>query len=108
MALPTDTTIKIGKLLIENFSRLEIVQQIHEHHVFTLEIGQDLLETKFQSAVPASQNLMGQEINIEIKPIPDLDSLKLLANKEFYSMQFNGIIKAVELKNRRSIILRKF
>ena len=98
MALPTDTTIKIGKLLIENFSRLEIVQQIHEHHVFTLEIGQDLLETKFQSAVPASQNLMGQEINIEIKPIPDLDSLKLLANKEFYSMQFNGIIKAVELK----------
>lgn len=98
MALPTDTTIKIGKLLIENFSRLEIVQQIHEHHVFTLEIGQDLLETKFQSAVPASQNLMGQEINIEIKPIPDLDSLKLLDNKEFYSMQFNGIIKAVELK----------
>lgn len=98
MALPTDTTIKIGKLLIENFSRLEIVQQIHEHHVFTLEIGQDLLETKFQSAVPASQNLMGQEINIEIKPIPDFDSLKLLANKEFYSMQFNGIIKAVELK----------
>lgn len=98
MALPTDTIIRIGELVVHNFSHLEIIQKIHDHHTFTLEIAQDLLETKFKSAMPAAENLMGQRISIEIKPIQNFDDPMILANPKDYIMQFSGIIQEAVLK----------
>lgn len=98
MALPTDTTIKIGDLRIHNFNHLEIIQKIHDHHTFTLEIAQDLLETKFKSAMPAAENLMGQRISIEIKPIENFEDPMIFSNPEDYIMQFSGVIQETLLK----------
>ncbi|MBS7229584.1 hypothetical protein KHA90_00985 [Flavobacterium psychroterrae] len=98
MALQTTTTIKIGELVVHNFSHLKIVQKIHAHHKFSFEIGQELLETKFQSNVPASGNLKGQRISIEIKAIPELDDLMLVENKNDYTLQFYGIVDKVRMR----------
>ncbi|MEP6804274.1 MAG: contractile injection system protein, VgrG/Pvc8 family, partial [Flavobacterium sp.] len=98
MALQTTTTIKTGELVIHNFSHLKIVQKIHAHHTFSFEIGQELLETKFQSNVPASRNLKGQRISIEIKAIPELDDVMLIEDKNDYTLQFYGIIDKVRMR----------
>lgn len=98
MALPTDTIITIGELVIHNFSHLEIIQKIHDHHTFTLEIPQELLETNFESTMPAAENLMGQRISIEIKPIANFDDPMIFANPSDYIMQFSGIIEETVLK----------
>jgi type VI secretion system secreted protein VgrG len=98
MALQTTTTIKIGETVIANFTDLKINQKIHKHHTFSLVIGQDLMESEFNSAMPATQDLMGQKISIEIKPIPDFDDLMIIANPADYIMQFCGIITKVKMR----------
>jgi type VI secretion system secreted protein VgrG len=98
MALQTHTTIKIGEKLIRNFSGLKVVQKIHDHHTFTLQIRQDTLVDEFKSVMPVSQQLMGEKISIEIKPIPDLDDLMIITNPKDYIMQFYGIITKVNLQ----------
>ncbi|WP_456314306.1 hypothetical protein [Pseudomonas shirazensis] len=72
MALQTNTTIKIGETIIRNFTKLIVNQKIHNHHTFSLEIRTDLLVDEFKSVMPTSQNLSGEKVSIEIKPIPNL------------------------------------
>lgn len=92
MALQTTTTIKIGEKIIENFTNLEIIQKIHDHHTFSFQIRKDLLVDEFKSFMPLSQQLSGEKISIEIKPAQDLDDPLIIASPEDYLMQFYGII----------------
>ena len=101
MALQTDTTIKIGETIIRNFSHLQINQEIHDHHTFSLEIRTDILVDEFKSVMPASQNISGEKISIEIKPIPDLDDLMIIANPKDYILQFSGIVTNVRMRKSR-------
>lgn len=97
MALQTDTTLKIGENIFKNFSHLKITQKIHDHHSFTFQIRQDLLVDEFRSVMPVSNQLYGERISIEIKPIPDLDDLMVITNPKDYILQFYGVITEVEV-----------
>ncbi|MBJ2123196.1 phage baseplate assembly protein V [Flavobacterium sp. IB48] len=98
MALQTSTTIKIGHTVITNFSNLKIVQKIHDHHTFSLEVRQDFLVEEFKSIMPVSQQLYGERISIEIKPIDGLNDSLVLADLKNYVMQFYGIVAGVSMK----------
>ncbi|MBF4515639.1 type IV secretion protein Rhs [Flavobacterium sp. ANB] len=98
MALQTDTTIKIGETIIRNFSRLAIIQKIHDHHSFTLEVRKDLLVDEFKSVMPVSQQLSGAKISIEIIPAKGLDDLMIIQNPKDYVMQFYGVITKVNFQ----------
>ena len=101
MALQTDTTIKIGETIIRNFTKLKVNQKIHDHHTFSLEIRTDLLVDEFKSVMPTSQNLSGEKVSIEIKPIPNLDDLMIIKNPKDYIMQFSGIVTKVRIQKSR-------
>jgi type VI secretion system secreted protein VgrG len=98
MALQTTTTIKIGETIITNFCRLKVNQKIHDHHTFSLEVRQDILVDEFKSVMPVSQQLYGEKVSIEIKPIPDLDDLMVITNPKDYIMQFYGVVTKVKLR----------
>lgn len=101
MALQTITTIKIGEIIIDNFSNLILNQKIHDHHTFSIEVRQELLVDEIRSIVPASQDFFGEKISIEIKPLPGLDDVMIIANPKDYILQFYGIVTNVKLKNSR-------
>lgn len=101
MALQTDTTIKIGETIIRNFTKLIVNQKIHKHHTFSIEIRTDLLVDEFKSVMPTSQNLSGEKVSIEIKPIPNLDDLMIITNPKDYIMQFYGIVTKVRIQKSR-------
>jgi len=101
MALQTITTIKIGETVIKNFSHLKIDQKIHDHHTFSIELRQDLLVSELQSVMPASQELFGEKISIEIKPLPGLDDLMITNNPKDYILQFYGIVTKIRLIKSR-------
>jgi type VI secretion system secreted protein VgrG len=101
MALQTNTTIKIGETVVTNFSHLQINQEIHDHHTFSLEMRHDLLVSEFESVMPVSQKLSGEKISIEIKAIPDLDDLMVITNPQDYIMQFYGIVTKVTMRKSR-------
>ncbi|MFC4478431.1 phage baseplate assembly protein V [Flavobacterium chungangensis] len=98
MALQTITTIKIGQTVITNFTSLKVVQKIHDHHTFSLEVRQDFLVEEFKSIMPVSQQLYGERISIEIKPIDGLNDPLILADPKNYVMQFYGIVAGVSMK----------
>ena len=102
MALQTITTIKIGEKIIKNFSHLQLNQKIHDHHTFSIEVRQDLLVDEFQSSMPMSQQLYGEKINIEIKPLPELDDLMIITNPKDYILQFSGVVTQITLKKSRT------
>ncbi|WP_125718788.1 type VI secretion system Vgr family protein [Flavobacterium ustbae] len=102
MALQTITTIKIGELIITNFSHLKVNQKIHDHHSFALEVRQDLLVEELRSVMPFSQQLFGEKISIEIKPVPKLEDLIIANNPEYYVMQFYGVVTKVKLLKSRT------
>lgn len=101
MALQTVTIIKVGGIGISNFSRLEIIQTIHDHHSFSFQVRQDLLVEELRSVMPFSQQLYGEKISIEIKPIDGLEDLITGADRNDYIMQFYGIVTEVELQKSR-------
>ncbi|MFC0778117.1 type IV secretion protein Rhs, partial [Flavobacterium sp. HJSW_4] len=101
MALQTTTTIKIGEIAITNFSNLKITQKIHGHHSFSFEVRQDLLVDELKSVMPVSQQLYGERISIEAKPIPGLDDLMVMKNPNDYIMQFYGVVTKVKLQKSR-------
>lgn len=101
MALQTVTTIKIGETIINNFSNLQIVQKIHDHHTFSIEVRQDLLVSEFESAMPVSQRYFGEKISIDIKPLPGLDDLMIINNPKDYILQFSGIVTNIKLTKSR-------
>lgn len=101
MALQTVTTIKIGETVIKNFSHLQVNQNIHDHHTFSVEVRSDILVDELQSTMSVSQKLMGEKISIEIKAIPDLDDLMVISNPKDYVMQFSGIVTKVNLRKSR-------
>jgi len=101
MALQTITTIKIGETIINNFSNLQIVQKIHDHHTFSIEVRQDLLVSEFESAMPVSQRYFGEKISIDIKPLPGLDDLMIINNPNDYILQFSGIVTNIKLTKSR-------
>jgi len=101
MALQTTTTIKIGEIVITNFSNLKIIQKIHDHHSFSFEVRQDLLVAEFKSAMPLSQQLYGEKISVEVRPIPGLEDLMVMKNPNDYIMQFYGVIAKVKLQKSR-------
>ncbi|GAA3757723.1 phage baseplate assembly protein V [Flavobacterium ginsengiterrae] len=101
MALQTNTTIKIGQTSITNFNNLKIIQKIHDHHTFSFEIRQDLFVEEFKSVMPFSQQLYGEKISIEVKPIPGLDDLMVIQNPNDYIMQFYGVVTKVKLQKSR-------
>ncbi|MCV9930472.1 phage baseplate assembly protein V [Flavobacterium sp. LS1R49] len=98
MALQTITTIKIGETIIKNFSDLKIIQEIHNHHTFSLKVRQDVLVEEFKSVMPVSKKLISEEISIEIKAIPDLSDLMIITNPQDYIMQFYGIVTKVKMQ----------
>lgn len=102
MALQTITTIKIGEIIITNFSHLKVNQKIHDHHTFSIEVRQDLLVSEFQSVMPVSQQLYGERISIEIKPLPGLEDVMIINNPKDYLFQFYGIVTEVSLKKSRT------
>jgi type VI secretion system secreted protein VgrG len=101
MALQTVTTIKIGETIIKNFSYLEVNQNIHGHHTFSVEVRQDILVSESESVMPVSQQLAGEKISIEIKAIPDLDDHMVITNPKDYVMQFYGIVTKVTMRKSR-------
>lgn len=98
MALQTITIIKIGQTVITNFTSLKVVQKIHDHHTFSLEVRQDLLVDEFQSVMPVSHQLYGEKISIEIKPLDGLNDRMIIADPKNYIMQFYGIVAGVSIK----------
>lgn len=102
MALQTITTIKIGEIVITNFRHLKVNQKIHDHHSFSLEVRQDLLVEELKSVIPFSQQLFGERISIEIKPLPELENLIIASNPNHYLMQFYGIVTKVKLQKSRT------
>lgn len=107
MALQTVTTIKIGETIIANFSKLKIIQKIHDHHSFSIEVRQDLLVEEFKSVMPVSQQLYGENISIEIKPLPGLDDLMIETNPNDYILQFYGVVMNVKIKKSRNKDMEK-
>lgn len=107
MALQTVTTIKIGETIITNFSKLKIIQKIHDHHSFSIEVRQDLIVEEFKSVMPVSQQLYGENISIEIKPFPGLDDLMIDRNPNDYIMQFYGIVTNVKIQKSRNKDMEK-
>ncbi|OXA85886.1 type VI secretion system Vgr family protein [Flavobacterium hercynium] len=101
MALQTTTTIKIGETVIKNFSHLQVNQEIHDHHTFSIEVRHDILVREFQSVMPVSQKLVGEKISIEIKAIPDLDDLMVVKSPKDYVMQFYGIVTEISMQKSR-------
>lgn len=101
MALQTITIIKIGETIIKNFSHLQINQEIHDHHTFSVEVRHDILVNQLQSVMPISQKLIGEKISIEIKAIPDLDDLMVVTNPKDYIMQFYGIVTEISMQKSR-------
>ncbi|PAM94563.1 type IV secretion protein Rhs [Flavobacterium sp. IR1] len=101
MALQTTTTIKIGDTVIKNFSHLQVNQEIHDHHTFSIEVRHDILVREFQSVMPVSQKLVGEKISIEIKAIPDLDDLMVVKSPKDYIMQFYGIVTEISMQKSR-------
>ncbi|MFH6991399.1 type VI secretion system Vgr family protein [Flavobacterium sp. FlaQc-48] len=101
MALNTDTTIKIGDIIIRNFSHLKINQKIHDHHTFSIEVRQDILAGESESVMPITQNLSAAKVSIEIKAIADLDDLMVVTNPKDYIMQFSGIVTRVSMRKSR-------
>jgi type VI secretion system secreted protein VgrG len=101
MALQTNTTIKIGETVIKNFSHLQVNQEIHDHHTFSIEVRHDLLVNEFESVMPVSQRLSGEKISIEIKATPDLDDFMIVTNPQDYIMQFYGIVTKVTMRKSR-------
>jgi len=101
MALQTTTTIKIGETVIKNFSHLQVNQEIHDHHTFSIEVRHDILVREFQSVMPVSQKLVGEKISIEIKAIPDLDDLMVVKSPKDYIMQFYGIVTEISMQKSR-------
>lgn len=97
MALQTITVIKIGETVIGNFTNLEIIQKIHDHHTFSVEIRQDYLVEEFKSIMPASQKLYGEKVSIEIKPINGLEEF-IGTDPRDYIMQFYGIVTSVKMQ----------
>ncbi|PBJ13096.1 type VI secretion system Vgr family protein [Flavobacterium sp. ACN6] len=98
MALQTITTIKIGQTVITNFTSLKVVQKIHDHHTFSLDVRQDFLVEEFKSIMPVSQQLYGERISIEIKPIDGLNDPLIKSDPKNYIMQFYGIVSGVSMK----------
>jgi type VI secretion system secreted protein VgrG len=101
MALQTTTTIKIGQTIITNFSSLKITQKIHDHHTFSIKVRQHLLVDEFKSVMPVSQQLSGENISIEIKPLPGLNDLMIITSPKDYIMQFYGIVTKVKSNKSR-------
>lgn len=101
MALQTVTTIKIGEMIIKNFSRLKITQKIHDHHTFSIQVRQDLLVEEVRSIMPASQELFGEKVSIEIKPLPGLDDFMITTNPKDYILQFYGVVTKIRLIKSR-------
>lgn len=101
MALQTITTIKIGETVIKNFSHLQINQEIHDHHTFSIEVRQDILASDFESVMPVIQQLSAAKISIEIMAIPDLDDLMVVTNPKDYIMQFYGIVTKISMRKSR-------
>lgn len=101
MALQTVTTIKVGGIGISNFSSLEIIQTIHDHHSFSFEVRQDLLVEELRSVMPFSQQLYGEKISIEIKPIDGLEDFIIGADPNDYVLQFYGVVTEVQLQKSR-------
>ncbi|MEP6804397.1 MAG: phage baseplate assembly protein V, partial [Flavobacterium sp.] len=95
MALQINTTLKIGGKTIGNFTDLIIGQKIHEHNTFSLKVRRDLLVEELRSVMPVSLDLSGQRISIEVKPIPNLDDLMVIANPQDYIMRFYGVVTEV-------------
>ncbi|MBS7230988.1 type IV secretion protein Rhs [Flavobacterium psychroterrae] len=95
MALQINTTLKIGGKIIGNFTNLIIDQKIHEHNTFSLKVRKDLLVEELRSVMPASLDLSGQRISIEVKPIPNLDDLMVIASPQDYIMRFYGVVTEV-------------
>ncbi|MEP6805535.1 MAG: type IV secretion protein Rhs, partial [Flavobacterium sp.] len=100
MALQTTTTIKIGDTIVKNFTHLEINQEIHDHHTFSIELRQDLLVGEFESNLPVSQNLSAEKVSIEIKPMSDLD-LTDVENHNDYILHFYGVVTNVSMRKSR-------
>ena len=98
MALQTITTIKIGETVIKNFSHLQINQEIHDHHTFSIEVRKDILVDEFESVMPVTQQLSAAKISIEIMAIPDLDDLMVVTNPKDYIMQFSGVVTRVSMR----------
>lgn len=98
MALQTITTIKIGETVIKNFSHLQINQEIHDHHTFSIEVRKDILVDEFESVMPVTQELSAAKISIEIMAIPDLDDLMVVTNPKDYIMQFSGVVTRVSMR----------
>lgn len=107
MALQTVTTIKIGETIITNFSKLKIIQKIHDHHSFSIQVRQDLLVEEFKSVMPVSQQLNGEKISIEIRPLPGLGDLMIDTNPNDYIMQFYGIVTNVRIQKSRNKDMEK-
>ncbi|MBJ2122854.1 type VI secretion system Vgr family protein [Flavobacterium sp. IB48] len=101
MALQTVTTIKVGEIQITNFSGLEIIQTIHDHHSFSFQVRQDLLVEQLRSVMPFSQQLYGEKISIEIKPIDGLEDFIIGADPNDYVLQFYGVVTEVQLQKSR-------
>lgn len=97
MSLQTNTTIKIGKILINNFSNLKIIQNSGPSY-FSVELRQDLLIEEFKSVMPFSQQLYGEKVSIKIKPIEGIDDLLLSRNPNDYILHFYGIVDEVKLQ----------
>jgi len=101
MALQTSTTIKIGDIIIDNFSNLKINQDIHAHNTFSVEVRQDLLVPEFKSVMPVSQRLYGEKVIIEVKPAEGLEDLLFFNNRNDYVLHFSGIVTKIKTRKSR-------
>jgi len=101
VALQTNSIIKIGDITITNFSNLKIVQDIHTHNTFSVEVRQDLLVPEFKSVMPLSQRLYGEKVSIEIKPIEGIDDLMVFTHRSDYILHFSGIVTKVKTQKSR-------
>ncbi len=102
MSLQVQSIIKIGKTTITNFSNLKIEQKIHDHHTFSVEIRQDLLVNELDSVMPFSQQLYGEKVSIEIKPISGIEDLLIIKDPKDYLFQFYGVVTQLKLQKSRT------
>jgi type VI secretion system secreted protein VgrG len=102
MALQTTTSIQVGGSKITNFHRLQINQEIHDHHTFTLELIQEQLVEEGESAMAAAKKLISEQISIEIKTIPDLDDILASKNPSDYTMRFVGVVTNLSMQKSQN------
>ncbi|RNL85960.1 hypothetical protein ED312_11935 [Sinomicrobium pectinilyticum] len=91
MALQTDLSIKIGELRMTSFLRMELTQNIDDHHELTIECREDEIYLQNPELYGNYQKLIGEKILVTMQATDGMFSTS--------TGYFKGVVTRVKSKN---------